>query len=121
MIFWSDKPVAQWIYVKQEPFHLHPWCAMVGESVRARCTTESEASKIVVALQDAFLRATTEEPARVFRSMAEVDAALFPERVCADCGNETEYIGKQRWRCNQNHCPTIYQRGPAPTPKRSDG
>lgn len=59
MIFWSERPVNQWIYVHLDGMHKHPWCVMVGNFVRARCTTEKEASTIVVAMQEAFLRTTT--------------------------------------------------------------
>lgn len=47
MIFWVDRPVAQWLHIGRDPHHRHPWYVQVGSSIRARCTTEKEAQAIV--------------------------------------------------------------------------
>ena len=54
MIFWVDTPLTQWIYKKKEELHLHPWCVIIGDCVRARCTTEREADDIIAIVLTAF-------------------------------------------------------------------
>jgi len=47
MIFWIDKPLEQWIYVKKEKNHKHPFAVIVGDAARARCTKQYEAQILV--------------------------------------------------------------------------
>ncbi len=52
-IYWSE-PVAQWLEVREEPFHVAPWAVVVGGYVRARYTKEAEAREVERRVADAF-------------------------------------------------------------------
>ena len=54
MRYWVDLPLEQWIYVAEEPHHLHPWGVYVGGAKRAQFTTEEEALALQHRLFKAF-------------------------------------------------------------------
>ena len=57
MRYWVETPIEQWVRVREEPLHSHPWAIVIGDFVRARYTTEAEA----LACQQRVKRALLED------------------------------------------------------------
>jgi hypothetical protein len=54
MRFWADFPLEQWIEIREEQNHLHPWAVVIAGFVRARYTKKEEAEGLVDRIHKAF-------------------------------------------------------------------
>lgn len=62
MRFWVDFPLEQWIQVREDKHHKHPWYVEIAGWVRARYTTEKEARDLVDRIHKAFEEPEVPEP-----------------------------------------------------------